>query len=106
MDVRTHSDNGARLLAFLPAFLRFAFIRVDDGDTGEFVAHGCWWLSAAERKRSEAFAEKKVVVMTSARVDKPSQIKLLQHRQQTIILSSAAARQHTTAPWQVISSAF
>lgn len=26
-------DNRAGLLAFLPAFLRFAFVRIDDGDT-------------------------------------------------------------------------
>jgi hypothetical protein len=33
------TDDGARFLAFLSAFLGFALVRVDNGNTGELVRH-------------------------------------------------------------------
>lgn len=35
----THTDHRAALLALLTAFLRFAFVVVDDGDPGVFIRH-------------------------------------------------------------------
>lgn len=36
----THTDDRAALLALLTAFLRFAFVMVDDGDPGVLIRHG------------------------------------------------------------------
>jgi hypothetical protein len=35
----TTSNNGARLFTFLSAFLRFALVCTDDGDTSKLVGH-------------------------------------------------------------------
>ncbi len=39
--MRTHSNDGTRLFTFLSAFLRLAFVSIDNGNTREFVRLCC-----------------------------------------------------------------
>lgn len=54
------ADDGAGFFAFLPAFLGLALVRVDNGNTGEFVRHSGgrssrMWLLEGANQRGRGF---------------------------------------------------